>query len=246
MVNACFCAAFGVALEGLIIVSYVTVIASGVSDETIGLLAKGELGLLGSGRSSKPAATLMAFPVILTTYSSLFLLLGLVTMVAQTNTGAIFDYQANGYHTFTLLPIVFGFVCICIMVFFCELGTHREFKARRKHLIYQGVVQASYQAVFPPLQHTASQEDIAPNGEQQGSTRHSRNDSHTTQMCTQLEGGHGEWSQNIIGLLSNSSACLLKASSLVRPTQLKRLVNFNGRKAKEAPSLLIPQQHSKY
>ncbi|KAF8594387.1 hypothetical protein BDV93DRAFT_515829 [Ceratobasidium sp. AG-I] len=83
MVNTCFCTAFGVSLEGLILVTYITIIAGGASDETLGLLAKGELALFGSGKSARPAALIMALPVVFTTYSSVFLLIGTVVMVTQ-------------------------------------------------------------------------------------------------------------------------------------------------------------------
>lgn len=235
MVNACFCAAFGVALEGLILVSYITIFASVVSDETIGLLAKGELSSFGLTKSRKPAATFMALPVIFTAYYSLFLLLGLAVMVGQRNSSESFDYQANGYHVVTLMPIAFGFVCMCITTLCCEWGTYQELKSRQEHLKSQRDIREGSQPSFAPLRITGRQGDLAKEEAQQGTTRHSRNDTHSTQRAYQLEGGHGKLSRYVTCSFIDSSARALKVLSPVRPTA-RTLSRFPWVEAQERPS----------
>jgi hypothetical protein len=133
MVNTCFCAAFGVSLEGLILVNYLTVTVAGVSDETLGLLAKGEFNLIGAGHSARPTALMMALPMIFATYSSLFLLIGSVVMVTQGPQGGEFANYINAYHFLSLIPVGIGFLCMCGTVIVCEVGTYYEFSRRRRH-----------------------------------------------------------------------------------------------------------------
>ncbi|KAH7326874.1 hypothetical protein B0J17DRAFT_722801 [Rhizoctonia solani] len=77
-VTAFYSAAFGMSLQGLIIITYMTISAGGSSDEAIGRLAKGELF---DGQPIRPVAFIMALPAILATYSSFALLAGLVAMI---------------------------------------------------------------------------------------------------------------------------------------------------------------------
>ncbi|KAJ1306414.1 hypothetical protein OPQ81_007418 [Rhizoctonia solani] len=78
VVTAFYSVAFGMSLQGLIIITYMTISAGGLSDEAISRLAKGELY---TGQPIGPVAFVIALPVILATYSSFALLAGLVAMI---------------------------------------------------------------------------------------------------------------------------------------------------------------------
>jgi hypothetical protein len=131
-VNAFFSAAFGISLEGLILVSYITVIAGGASDETLGLLARGDIPLFGNGCSARPAALIMALPIIFTTYSAFYLLIGLIVMISQGPGTLDVQSQTNAFRLVSLIPIGFGFICMCSVFVVGELGTQYEFKKRRE------------------------------------------------------------------------------------------------------------------
>ncbi|KAF8593290.1 hypothetical protein BDV93DRAFT_612289 [Ceratobasidium sp. AG-I] len=133
MVNAFFCAAFGVSLEGLLLVTYITVIAAGASDETLGLLARGKLRIFGGGASAKPTALIMALPVIFATYSSLLLLIGTVIMVINSAQPIQSDNDGGGYRILSLVPVGIGLFCMLCVVLVCEVGTFFEFRGRRAY-----------------------------------------------------------------------------------------------------------------
>ncbi|CAE6366430.1 unnamed protein product [Rhizoctonia solani] len=68
--TACFTCAFGLSLEGLLLIMYLTVFAGGACAETIGRMASGKAFL--KGRIG-PVAFVIAFPTAIATYSFLFL-----------------------------------------------------------------------------------------------------------------------------------------------------------------------------
>ncbi|KAF8594386.1 hypothetical protein BDV93DRAFT_515828 [Ceratobasidium sp. AG-I] len=172
MVNTCFCAAFGVSLEGLILVTYITIIAAGTSDETLGLLSQGKLALFGGTRSARPAALIMALPVVFTTYSSLFLLIGSVVMVTQGPQGADSERYRDAYRFLSLIPVGSGFVCMCAVVLICEVGTYYEFKTRQiraeeaRRRIFQANLQVAVGAAIPekPFEHEDTRLDHVSDG----------------------------------------------------------------------------------
>ncbi|KAG8694124.1 hypothetical protein FRC09_010049, partial [Ceratobasidium sp. 395] len=77
LATAFFSGAFGLSLEGLIIITYLTVFSARSSTAAFGRLASGK-GFLKSMIGL--AAIMTALPTALTTYSSLFLLAGLLAM----------------------------------------------------------------------------------------------------------------------------------------------------------------------
>ncbi|CAE6432931.1 unnamed protein product [Rhizoctonia solani] len=81
LVTAFYSIAFGLSLEGIILITHMTISAGGSSDEGIARLARGILVSTNYYRAPKLTAFIMALPAIFATYSSLFLLLGLVAMV---------------------------------------------------------------------------------------------------------------------------------------------------------------------
>lgn len=132
MANACFCAALGVSLVGLVLVNYLNVKAGAASDQTIGRFAGGKLKLFGTRSVSIPsglAATIMALPVVFLAYSSFFLLIGLVTMILGNQRGdeeSHLDNILGSHNALTLVPIFFGLLCLCAVVLVCEAGTWGE------------------------------------------------------------------------------------------------------------------------
>lgn len=133
MVNAFFCAAFGVSLEGLLLVTYITVVAAGASDEALGLLARGKLPIFGGGSSARPTALIMALPVIFATYSSLLLLIGSIVMIINSAQPVPSQNQGGGYRILSLVPVGIGLFCMLCVVLVCEVGTFFEFRGRRAY-----------------------------------------------------------------------------------------------------------------
>ncbi|CEL56733.1 hypothetical protein RSOLAG1IB_12001 [Rhizoctonia solani AG-1 IB] len=161
MVNTCFCAALGVSLEGLILVFYITIMASGTSDETIGRLARGRVEFLRNFRiSARLPALIMALPVVFATYSSLFLLIGCSVMVMM---GPIHTQNAgpNPYYYLPMVPIGFGFICAFTAVLVCEVTTYREEQLRLEHKSRWTLVKKSIKEQVPPFERrTISAETV--------------------------------------------------------------------------------------
>lgn len=133
MVNACFCVALGLSLEGLVLVNYMNVIARGVSDKTIGTLAKGRFRVFGLiGILARLPALMMALPMILFTYSSLYLLAGTVIMIIKSPQSRT-EPLPNPYYWLPLVPIGFGFTCMCGVVLICEAGAYAEARETSKN-----------------------------------------------------------------------------------------------------------------
>ncbi|KAG8700468.1 hypothetical protein FRC11_012913, partial [Ceratobasidium sp. 423] len=138
--------AFGLSLEGLILITYMTISAGGSSDEAITLIARGELVLsrrpvdspqhrkqsspFVKGVMIKLAALTMALPAILATYSSIYLLLGLVAMVIA-GPGEGVDTRDKEYILVTIIPVGGGFLFLCMAIVLCEMGSWTEIWGRR-------------------------------------------------------------------------------------------------------------------
>lgn len=128
LVTAFYSAAFGMSLQGLILITYITISAGGSSDEAIGRLAKGELF---DGQPIKPVALMMALPAILATYSAFALLGGLVAMVLQ-GPGENVTTRSGSYIAVAMVPITTAFLALCFSVGLCEIGTWVEQHKRRR------------------------------------------------------------------------------------------------------------------
>ncbi|KAG9075557.1 hypothetical protein FRC06_010025 [Ceratobasidium sp. 370] len=109
-----------------------TISAGGASDEAICRLAKGKLMGEGCFEAVKPIAFTMALPAIFATYSSISLLAGLVTMVLS-GPGEGVLHKGSQYIKATMIPVGGGFVCLCVALFFCEIGTWIEMRGRAKY-----------------------------------------------------------------------------------------------------------------
>jgi hypothetical protein len=108
-----------------------TIAAGGSSDEAITRLAKGTL-ISDDCAIVKPAAFIMALPAVLATYSSSFLLLGLITMVVAGPRDGI-DTQVQAYALVTMVPVGIGLSFLCVAIIVCEVGYWIEVIGRRKH-----------------------------------------------------------------------------------------------------------------
>ncbi|CAE6394387.1 unnamed protein product [Rhizoctonia solani] len=130
LVTAFYSIAFGLSLEGVILITYMTISAGGSSDEAITRLARGVL-VSTEYQMVKPTAFIMALPAIVATYSSISLLLGLVTMVVA-GPGQGVDMQNMAYIRVTMIPVGMGFLLLCIAIVLCEIGNWTEIWGRRR------------------------------------------------------------------------------------------------------------------
>ncbi|CAE6465619.1 unnamed protein product, partial [Rhizoctonia solani] len=159
MVNTCFCVALGVSLEGPILVFYITIMASGTSDDTIGRLARGKIKLLGNFPiSAKLPALIMELPVVFATYSSLFLLIGCSVMVMM-GPNHVQDSVPNPSYYLPMVPIGFGFICGCSAVLVCEVTTHHEEQFRVKQKDRCAIVKKNIANQVPPFDRRAVSAD---------------------------------------------------------------------------------------
>ncbi|KAG9087597.1 hypothetical protein FRC07_012779 [Ceratobasidium sp. 392] len=101
LATAFFSGAFGLSLEGLIIITYLTVFGAGSSAETIGQIANGKGFLKGM---TGPVAIVTALPIANTTYSSLFLLAGLLAMTIAADEGTNIRQHMVAFKTIVLVP----------------------------------------------------------------------------------------------------------------------------------------------
>jgi hypothetical protein len=136
LVTTFYSIAFGLSLEGLILITYMTISAGGASDEAICRIVQGKLlddKQPGSKfQGVKPVAFTMALPAILATYSSMSLLAGLVVMVIA-GPGQGVQARSADYIIATMIPVGGGFICLCIAILFCEIGTWIELRGRAPH-----------------------------------------------------------------------------------------------------------------
>ncbi|CAE6427317.1 unnamed protein product [Rhizoctonia solani] len=139
LVTSFYSIAFGLSLEGLILITYMTIAAGGSSDEAITRIARGELILSQSSRKPsrftkklmiKLAAFIMALPAILATYSSMSLLLGLTAMVVA-GSGQGVDTRGTQYIIVTIIPVGIGFLFLFTAIVICEMGNWTEIWGRR-------------------------------------------------------------------------------------------------------------------
>ncbi|KAB5593217.1 hypothetical protein CTheo_3299 [Ceratobasidium theobromae] len=127
---ACYTTALGLSLEGLILLGYLTVLAAGSSNETVGRAARGKSflnGLIG------PLAFILSLPTVLTTYSSLFLLVGLVSMTIVKGRGESIEKHEAAFNAIALVPICFTLVCMAVAVICGEVYAREEAKKRARN-----------------------------------------------------------------------------------------------------------------
>ncbi|QRV87259.1 hypothetical protein RhiJN_15277 [Ceratobasidium sp. AG-Ba] len=131
LATAFFSSAFGLSLEGLIIITYLTVFGAGSSAETIGRIANGKnflKGLVG------PVAVVTALPTAITTYSSIFLLAGLLAMTIRAEDDSGIQSHMRYFKAIVLTPVCFMLLCLMVAIAGCELFSWKERSARIKAL----------------------------------------------------------------------------------------------------------------
>ncbi|KAF8603470.1 hypothetical protein BDV93DRAFT_523257 [Ceratobasidium sp. AG-I] len=126
---ACFSAAFGLSLEGLILIAYLTVFATGSSSETVGRIAKGKHFLKGK---SGPMAFVTSLPTAITTYASLFLLAGLISMTIVKGKGTLLQDHEAAYTAIVLIPVCVMLLSCAATVVSCEVVAWTEDKIMQK------------------------------------------------------------------------------------------------------------------
>ncbi|KAG8736586.1 hypothetical protein FRC10_009146 [Ceratobasidium sp. 414] len=151
LVTSFYSTPFGLSLQGLLLITYMTISAGGASDEAICRLAKGKLISKGHFKVVRPVAFTMALPAIFATYSSLSLLAGLVTMVIS-GPGEGVQHRSSEYIKATMIPVGTGFLCLGVACCICEVGTWVEMRGRAPHHKSHHAGQAS--AVASEESHT--------------------------------------------------------------------------------------------
>ncbi|KAF8709179.1 hypothetical protein RHS03_03272, partial [Rhizoctonia solani] len=121
--TALYVVAFGLSLEGLVLIMYLTVFGAGSDPEMIGRLASGKGFLVGM---SGPVAFVTALPTAITTYSSLFLLAGLLVMTIVADDPSDIKDHVRAFQTIVLVPVGLMLVCLLGTVAGCEWFAHRE------------------------------------------------------------------------------------------------------------------------
>ncbi|CAE6477170.1 unnamed protein product [Rhizoctonia solani] len=121
--TALYVVAFGLSLEGLLLIMYLTVFGAGSDPEMIGRLASGKGILVGM---SGPVAFVTALPTAITTYSSLSLLAGLLVMtIAADDPSDIKNYKGT-FQAIVLVPVGLMLACLLGTIIGCEWFAHRE------------------------------------------------------------------------------------------------------------------------
>ncbi|KAB5591625.1 hypothetical protein CTheo_4925 [Ceratobasidium theobromae] len=130
LVTSFYSTAFGLSLQGLILITYITITAGGSSDEAIGRLVTGQL-IMPKYHVVKPAAFIMALPAILAIHSSIFLLAGLVMMVVKGPGEEGIASRHQAYIIVTMIPVGMAFLSLCAAITLCEIGSWVEIAARK-------------------------------------------------------------------------------------------------------------------
>ncbi|KAH7326884.1 hypothetical protein B0J17DRAFT_680995 [Rhizoctonia solani] len=139
LVTTFYSIAFGLSLEGLILITYMTISAGGSSDEAIARLARGILIFDPAHpkrfRAPRLSAFIMALPAIFATYSSLSLLMGLAAMVLAGPAEGV-ETQEKEYLLATIIPVGVGFLFLCLAILLCEIGTWVEIFGRKGNKLF--------------------------------------------------------------------------------------------------------------
>ncbi|CAE6399619.1 unnamed protein product [Rhizoctonia solani] len=121
--TALYVVAFGLSLEGLLLIMYLTVFGAGSDPEMIGRLASGKGFLVGM---SGPVAFVTALPTAITTYSSLFLLAGLLVMTIAADDSSDIKDHIGAFQAIVLAPVGLMLACLLGTIAGCEWFAHRE------------------------------------------------------------------------------------------------------------------------
>ncbi|QRV87257.1 hypothetical protein RhiJN_15275 [Ceratobasidium sp. AG-Ba] len=159
LATAFFSAAFGLSLEGLIIITYLTVFGAGSTAETIGRIANGKEFLHGF---VGPVAIITALPTAITTYSSIFLLIGLLAMTIAADEESDVQHHMAAFKIIVLVPVCLMLLCLICTVTGCEYFAWKEREARLAKLQQRndtdpenrGGVQTEEPSIVDPSLHS--------------------------------------------------------------------------------------------
>ncbi|CEL59268.1 hypothetical protein RSOLAG1IB_03201 [Rhizoctonia solani AG-1 IB] len=149
--TALYVVAFGLSLEGLVLIMYLTVFGAGSDPEMIGRLASGKGFLVGM---SGPVAFVTALPTAITTYSSLFLLAGLLVMTIAADDASDVKDHVGAFQAIVLVPVGLMLVCLLGTIIGCEWFAHQE-RHKYKYKQDEGVDDGQVHVAEPsPITHS--------------------------------------------------------------------------------------------
>lgn len=157
LATAFFSSAFGLSLEGIIAIMYLTVFAAGSSAETIGRIASGKSflkGLVG------PVAVVTALPTAIATYASAFLLTGMIAMTAAAGDENAIQQHMTAFKAIVLTPVFVMLICLMIAIGGCELFAWNERSVRREKLKRMTAAGGGLPIVTTPTEGRASQSSL--------------------------------------------------------------------------------------
>ncbi|KAG9083847.1 hypothetical protein FS749_005689 [Ceratobasidium sp. UAMH 11750] len=140
VISSCFCVALGLSLEGLMLVTYISLVSGVATDEIIGLLATGDADVYALTFRSiiSPqvfASIVLALPAAFISYSSLFLLIGTFFMVIHQPTGSSVDTRERPFSILSLVPLSFGALVMIFVVLICEVVLRRHTRDMERNVI---------------------------------------------------------------------------------------------------------------
>ncbi|CAE6445744.1 unnamed protein product [Rhizoctonia solani] len=147
--TACFTSAFGLSLEGLLMIMYLTVFSAGACAETIGRMASGKSFLKGM---TGPVAFVTAFPTAIATYSFLFLLVGLSAMVVTAGKEGDINDHIFGFQIMVLIPLCATSACIIGTIMGCEVFAWLESHSKREREKEKEVKTVGLETMMPGYQ----------------------------------------------------------------------------------------------
>ncbi|KAG8717290.1 hypothetical protein FRC08_007840 [Ceratobasidium sp. 394] len=140
VISSCFCVALGLSLEGLMLVTYISLVSGVATDEITGLLATGDADIYALTFRSiiSPqvfASIVLALPAAFISYSSLFLLIDSFFMVIHQPTGSSVDTRERPFSILSLVPLSFGAVVMIFVVLICEVVLWRHTRDMERNVI---------------------------------------------------------------------------------------------------------------
>ncbi|CUA77919.1 hypothetical protein RSOLAG22IIIB_06872 [Rhizoctonia solani] len=148
--TACFISAFGLSLEGLLLIMYLTVFGAGACAETIGRMASGKAFLKGM---TAPVAFFTALPTAIATYSFLFLLVGLFAMIVAAGKPGDINDHIFGFQIMVLMPLCATFATILGTIIGCESFAWLESCSKSEREIEMKTKVAGMEAMMPGYHH---------------------------------------------------------------------------------------------
>ncbi|CAE6477180.1 unnamed protein product [Rhizoctonia solani] len=144
--TACFTCAFGLSLEGLLLIMYLTGFGAGACAETIGRMASGKAILKGM---TGPVAFVVAFPAAIATYSFLFLLVGLFAMTVAAGKQSDINDHLFEFKVMVLIPLCATFAIIIGTIIGCEAFAWLESRSKSRREEEKEVETAGLEAMMP-------------------------------------------------------------------------------------------------